>query len=101
MSQNQPEKTIAETCSDTAIVVMAHFAEGDKELADYLIKQLISLIRSFERRPFSKPEPIFLAFYHCLKLSPKLVQSAKDHELAGKLIGLISTLYDLGAVEPK
>jgi hypothetical protein len=80
---------------------MAHLAEINKDVADFMIKQLISLIRSFERRPFSKPEPIFLAFYHCLKLSPKLVQSAKDQELAGKLIGLISTLYDMGAVEPR
>ena len=48
-------------------------AEAERELADFVIKQLVQLIRSFERRALTKPEPIFLAFYHCLRFSPTLV----------------------------
>lgn len=72
-------------------------------MAAHLIQKMVSLIRLYERVPVAKqqPEPVFFAFYHCMRLSPQLVQVAKEKELVSKLFGLLNMLYDVSGGEPR
>jgi hypothetical protein len=64
------QKSTIDVCADTAVLIMAKLCQMQKPLALHLVSLFVSFIRILERRPSTKPEPIFFAFYHCLKLSP-------------------------------
>lgn len=73
-------------------MILAKVCEN-QEAASILVQIFIKHVRveSSEKLPAS----ILMAFYHMLRLQPKILKASKEREVVNKLFGILPVFFDL------